>query len=301
MAYTKPERFPCPFCECIAGRIPSAIVFENEHAAAFMAVNRRSKGAVLVSPKRHVEHVSQLTDIEAKAVMSILKKTAKAVCLTYQPEAFHIFCNAGIRAGQSVCHMHFQIQNRFDDEEYSFAPSIEIPWVAIDELRNNASLIRHAASDIAGFSKTFTTPDKQMPEFMPENYQALVRQNVVVADTENFFAVVPEYNRVKGSFVILPKFHVVNYLALSEAESHELILLVNKLASAIEQAYDPIGLSLWWETGQKADQHFDHLVVEMTPYHENIEYKYQDRSVLKAFSLAERQSSALEIINNLEL
>ncbi|MDW6003463.1 HIT family protein [Vibrio mangrovi] len=299
MAYEKPERFPCPFCECISGRIPSAIVFENEHAVSFMAVNRRSKGAVLVSPKRHVEQLSHLKPEEAVGVMEVLQKTAKSVCLAYEPSAFHTFCNAGIRAGQSVCHMHFQIQTRFDDTEYSFAPSIEIPWIPVDELRKNAQRIQSVTSDINHFQPKFELKDQKMEEFT-QPLDDLRAQGVVIEETPCFYAVIPEYARAEGALVVLPKRPVENYLALSEPERSELIQLVSRLADTLEKAYDPIGLSVWSETGVKADQHFDHLVVEMTPYAQGTDYKYQDRSQLNKVALSERQSWTQHIIKHLE-
>lgn len=298
MAYEKPERFPCPFCECIAGRIPSAIVFENEHAVSFMAVNRRSEGAVLISPKRHVEQLSHLRPEEAVGVMDVLRKTAKSVCLAYGPSAFHTFCNAGVRAGQSVCHMHFQIQTRFDDTEYSFAPSIKIPWIAVDELRSNAGRIQHAVSDISGFNQKFEMKDQKLAEFT-QPLDDLRKQEIMITETSCFYAVIPEHSRAEGALVILPKRPVENYLELSDLESSDLIILVSRLADTLEKAYDPIGLSVWWETGVKADQHYNHLVVEMTPYAQGTDYKYLDRSKLSKVALSERQSWARHIIKHL--
>ncbi|WP_289118088.1 HIT family protein [uncultured Idiomarina sp.] len=300
MAYEKPERFPCPFCECIAGRIPSAIVFENEHAVSFMAVNRRSEGAVLICPKRHIEQLSHLRPEEAVDIMDILRKTAKSVCLAYVPSAFHTFCNAGVRAGQSVCHMHFQVQTRFENTAYSFAPSIEIPWIAVSELRRNASRIQHAASTICSFNQKFEIKNRQLAEFT-HSVGDLRKQEIIIAETSSFYAVLPEYCRVEGALVILPKRQVENYLELSNSESGELIKLVSRLADTLEKAYDPIGLSVWWETGVNADQHYDHLVVEMTPYAKNKNYKYQDRSELSKVALSDRQTWARHIIKHLEL
>jgi diadenosine tetraphosphate (Ap4A) HIT family hydrolase len=128
----------------------------------------------------------------------------------------------------------------------------------------------------------------------------LKEDGVLISESEHFYAVTAEYSRVKGAIVILPKRQVSNYLELSVEESNDLMLHVRKLARATEKAYDPIGLSVWWETGTEADQFFDHLVVEITPYFEDIEYKYQPRSELTQTPLEHRQSWTQHIIKHLE-
>ena len=51
----------CLFCKIIDGKIPSDIVYENEHVFAFNDINPIAPTHILVIPK---EHISTLNDIE---------------------------------------------------------------------------------------------------------------------------------------------------------------------------------------------------------------------------------------------
>ena len=290
MTYTKPDKFPCPFCEIINGRIPVATLFKNELAIAYMAVNRRSKGAVLISPIRHVEEISQMTEKEASCVMSLIQKVAKSIIFVYNPDGIHTFCNAGIRAGQSVCHTHFQIQTRFEKEDYSFSPAVDLPWIPVEELKRTTIKLKQYQHRKKEQMPSFKVPEDS---FLPLNMDLI--KETIIKETNYFLVIPPPQNRVKGAVVILPKEKIQNIYMLSKSASLELILLVRKLCIAIEAAYDPIGLSVWCEVGEVADQVYDHFLFEITPYHEGVNYKYQPRKTLSNTPLKERIQTTKDI------
>lgn len=49
----------CPFCQIIAKALPVHTVYEDEHCLAFLDKMPRSKGMVLVVPKKHYEHFEE--------------------------------------------------------------------------------------------------------------------------------------------------------------------------------------------------------------------------------------------------
>ena len=298
MSYEKSEQFPCFLCEFVAGRIPRAILFETDLAVAVMSPHQRSEGAVLVMPRRHAMSCSQLTKEEAAAVMSLLCKSAKAVCKTYKPDGLHTFCNAGKKAGQSVPHMHFQIQTRYYNRSYAFGSSRNLPIIHIEKLLANAKKIRQTEQKNHDFNLLFAVKKECLCDSMPKVIEHFRKEGTLIKETFNFFAVVPEKNRVKGALVILPKLNVSNYLELNDNESTELILLISDLSRAIENFYDPIGLSLWSEIGIAADQIYKHLLVEIVPYHADVkeeDYKYQHRTMLTITPIEERIKTARTI------
>ncbi len=291
MAYEKSEQFPCFLCESVAGRIPHALLFETELAVAVMSPHQRSEGAVLVMPKRHALNCTQLTKEETVAVMSLLCKSARAVCKTYKPDGLHTFCNAGKKAGQSVPHMHFQIQTRYYDRSYAFGSSSNFPIIPIEKLLANAKKIRQAEQENHNFNFLFSIKKECLCDPIPKAIGHFRKEGTLIKETSNFFAVVPEQNRIRGALVILPKRNVSNYLELNDNESTELILLISDLSQAIENFYDPIGLSLWSEIGIVADQIYKHLLVELVPYHADVkdkDYKYQNRTMLTITPIEER-------------
>lgn len=300
MAYNKPDKYPCPFCEYIGDRFSSAKLFEDDLSVSFMALNRRSKGAVLISPKRHVEQIANLTKEEAISIILLIKRSGMAIYNSYRPDGFHIFCNAGKKAGQSVCHMHFQIQTRFMNVDYSFSPAIQLPWIPAKELQRNALEMQKHEMDYKSSIITFKVNENTLLSATVSLHGELLNNEVCVEETNNFYVIIPSKMRTKGSIVILPKDNVYeNLFMLSHEQSIELILLVRKYCIAIENAYDPIGLSVWCETGEIADQLYKHFLLEITPYHENSNYKYVSRLELPSFPVEERLIIKNELLNNL--
>lgn len=289
MAYEKPDRYPCPFCELITNRIPSAIVAKNELAIAFMAVNRRSVGAVMISPIRHVEEISKLTKEEAQCIMELIRLIGKKVINIFDPDGIHLFCNAGKRAGQSVCHMHIQIQTRFYNDDYLFIRAIDLPWIPVKELRKGAKKI--------GLSKEFDKPEFIVPEkSIFSNLSSPSNDEIILEVTTNFQVAVPQKTRTLGAIVIVPKIKIQNVFLLDDQQSEELILLIRKYCRLIENTYDPIGLSVWCETGEVADQIYAHFIVEIVPYHKSLFYKYRSRNKLPIMSYEDRLKIKTEIL-----
>lgn len=278
-------------------RIPHVVLFENKYAVAEMSLSKRSEGAIVVITRRHIDSFSQTTPDEAVAVMSLLRNASSAICATYKPDGFHVFCNSGCRAGQSVSHMHFQLHNRFYDRPYSFKPSNDISMYSVHELRVAAKNILQTSVQNKNKQHQFDVPQEVLFDFKSDTLQRFKEEETLIHETKHFFAYVPEKNRVKGALVVVPKRFVSNYLQLTDEEAHELILFLRKLSLALEACYDPIAISMWWETGKVADQIYQHFLAELVPYlkdHEK-DYIYTHRASLKFTTLAERRLIAAEL------
>ena len=57
----------CLFCKIIAGEIPSAKVYEDEHVFAFRDINPQAPTHILVVPKEHIASAAELTEKNASA------------------------------------------------------------------------------------------------------------------------------------------------------------------------------------------------------------------------------------------
>ena len=69
----------CIFCKLVAGQIPSARVYEDEHTLAFMDLGQVNPGHVLVALKRHAATLLDCTPDEAAALMRTAHTVAHAV------------------------------------------------------------------------------------------------------------------------------------------------------------------------------------------------------------------------------
>ena len=104
----------CLGCEIINGRIitPGGIIYEDEHWMLTHSVSSHLpplKGMLILQPKRHCEHLAQLTSGETENLGLLLRNTCKAIEEILYPSKIYA-CSAG----EGVKHVHFMIIPRMD-------------------------------------------------------------------------------------------------------------------------------------------------------------------------------------------
>jgi len=137
-----PAPFPCWFCEYAAGRLPWNPVATSALAVAFVNPRQRSRGALLVAPRRHTQTISRMTAAEMQAVAHLVQEASRALTAALDPDGLHVFCNAGQQAGQSEEHVHFQIIPRYAGLAYDFAASARHEPMLARERRELAEAVR---------------------------------------------------------------------------------------------------------------------------------------------------------------
>lgn len=103
----------CIFCKIIAGDIPAAKVYENDHVLAFLDISQVTKGHTLVIPKNHEENIYELSEQSAQHVFRAVPKIANAIRTQFHPIGMNLLNNNGESAGQSVFHFHIHILPRY--------------------------------------------------------------------------------------------------------------------------------------------------------------------------------------------
>ena len=100
----------CLFCKIIAGDIPSAKVYEDEHVYAFRDINPQAPTHVLVIPKTHVASVAKVDEISDELLAACLRACRTVAQLEGLTESgFRVVSNCGDDACQSVHHLHFHV------------------------------------------------------------------------------------------------------------------------------------------------------------------------------------------------
>lgn len=100
----------CVFCEIIAGRLPAALVFEDDDFIAFLDKSPVFIGHVLVTPKIHHE---TLTDVPVEALGPLFARVqsiARAVEAGLEAQGTFVAMNN--RISQSVPHLHVHVVPR---------------------------------------------------------------------------------------------------------------------------------------------------------------------------------------------
>lgn len=114
----------CLFCKIIAGDIPSAKVYEDDHVYAFMDISQVTTGHTLVIPKIHTRDIYETPSEVASELFSKVPKIAQAIKDAYNPVGMNLLNNNEIQAGQSVFHFHIHLIPRYGNDE-----GFDINWV----------------------------------------------------------------------------------------------------------------------------------------------------------------------------
>ena len=99
----------CIFCKIVSGEIPSAKVYEDEHAFAFLDINPAAEHHTLVIPRKHYANIFDIPADELAHVVAAVKNTVDLLREKYGVTGLKLLHNAGAAAGQEVFHFHFHI------------------------------------------------------------------------------------------------------------------------------------------------------------------------------------------------
>lgn len=106
----------CIFCKLVAGDIPSAKVYEDEHTIAFMDLGQVNPGHVLVALKRHAPMLFDCTPDEAAALMRTAHRVAHAVKTAFNPPGLTLLQANGKEGDQTVFHVHMHVVPRHSND-----------------------------------------------------------------------------------------------------------------------------------------------------------------------------------------
>ena len=96
----------CLFCKIVAGEIPAAKVYEDDHAIAFRDIDPKAPVHDLIIPRTHVASIADLPDTLAGPMLRAIQAVAVQEGVA---EGFRVVTNHGPEAGQSVFHLHFHL------------------------------------------------------------------------------------------------------------------------------------------------------------------------------------------------
>ena len=100
----------CIFCN------PINIIINGEYAYSRLDGFPVSEGHCLVIPKRHVNSIDELSDVELKDLYTVLHQTKILLIETYLPDGFNIGINEGEAAGQTIPHLHIHLIPRYEGD-----------------------------------------------------------------------------------------------------------------------------------------------------------------------------------------
>jgi histidine triad (HIT) family protein len=100
----------CVFCQIVAGKLPSDIVYQDEDVIAFRDINPQAPTHVLIIPKKHIASLAELAEGEASLMghmVDIANQLAKREGVAQS--GYRLVVNCGQEGGQLVPHLHLHL------------------------------------------------------------------------------------------------------------------------------------------------------------------------------------------------
>ena len=109
----------CIFCQIVAGKVPSEILYQSEEVIAFRDINPMAPTHLIIIPKKHIPSLAHLSEAQA----SIIKHMVNAANQLAKREGisesgYRLAINCGEQGGQLVPHLHMHLLGgrRLSDE-----------------------------------------------------------------------------------------------------------------------------------------------------------------------------------------
>jgi len=100
----------CLFCKIVEKKIPSKIVYEDEHVLAFEDINPQAPVHILVVPRKHISTSLEITNDDNELV-GLMFQAANRIARekNIADRGFRLVMNCNRESGQTVFHIHVHL------------------------------------------------------------------------------------------------------------------------------------------------------------------------------------------------
>jgi len=100
----------CIFCQIVAGKVPSEILYQDEEVVAFRDINPQAPVHLIIIPKRHISSLAHLSEADSPLMghmVNIANQLAKREGVA--ESGYRLVVNCGREGGQLVPHLHMHL------------------------------------------------------------------------------------------------------------------------------------------------------------------------------------------------
>ena len=98
----------CIFCQIVAGKIPSQILYQDEEVVAFRDIEPQAPVHLLIVPKSHIPSLAQMAESTIVAHMvDVANQLAREEGVF--ESGYRLVINCGSEGGQAVPHLHMHL------------------------------------------------------------------------------------------------------------------------------------------------------------------------------------------------
>jgi len=115
-----------PFARILRGELPADKVYEDAHVLAFLSLDQKAPGHVLVISKTSkARNIMEISPQDLVRVMLVAQRIAKAERIALHADGVVIQQNNGAAAGQTVFHLHVHVVPYWNGAPPSFAQNAQ--------------------------------------------------------------------------------------------------------------------------------------------------------------------------------
>lgn len=100
----------CVFCQIVAGKIPSDILYQDDEVVAFRDINPMTPIHLLVISKKHIPSLAHVSEAETPLIghmTKIANRLARQEGIA--EDGYRVVINVGEQGGQVVPHLHMHL------------------------------------------------------------------------------------------------------------------------------------------------------------------------------------------------
>ncbi|MBI4143454.1 HIT domain-containing protein, partial [Candidatus Woesearchaeota archaeon] len=106
----------CIFCQIVAGKSQSRIVYEDDKVVAILDINPANPGHVLLLTKEHYSIMPQLPDDEVAHIFMVAKSLSNSMLRGIEVQGTNIIVANGVAAGQRAQHFMVHVIPRKESD-----------------------------------------------------------------------------------------------------------------------------------------------------------------------------------------
>ena len=99
----------CIFCKIISKQIPAKVEFENDSIVVIQDINPQAPVHLLIIPKQHIAEIADINEGHRALLGDLIFRAKELARERKLEEGYRLVFNNGVKAGQSVFHVHLHL------------------------------------------------------------------------------------------------------------------------------------------------------------------------------------------------
>jgi histidine triad (HIT) family protein len=106
----------CVFCQILAGELPGEVVYEDEHAVAFMDIFPWTRGHAVVVPRNHSRNLYEIGKHDLAHTLTAAKHLAEQMRDRLGCAGVNLLNSCEPAAWQTIFHFHVHVIPRYQND-----------------------------------------------------------------------------------------------------------------------------------------------------------------------------------------